>query len=65
MYDPLKDMKLTPIGQNADGSGIFLDTNTNETISEAEATKRYGKDSSSAGFTDDDYYNTLLASLPA
>lgn len=42
VYDPLKDTKLTPIGQNKDWSGIYLDTRTNQTISEGEAKSLYG-----------------------
>lgn len=41
VYDPNQDKNLTPIGQNRDGSGIFLDKNTNKTISEGEAKSMY------------------------
>lgn len=43
VYDPLKDTKLTPIGQNKDWSGIYLDTRTNQTISGKEAEALYGQ----------------------
>lgn len=42
VYDPNQDTNLTPIGQNNDGTGVYLDKNTNKTISESEAKNLYG-----------------------
>jgi hypothetical protein len=46
VYDPNQDKNLTPIGQNKDGTGIYLDKNTNQTISESEAKAKYGQQQS-------------------
>lgn len=43
VYDPNQDKNLTPIGQNKDGTGVYLDKNTNQTISESEAKAKYGQ----------------------
>lgn len=51
VYDPLKDKQLTPIGTNKDGSGIFLDTRTNKTISWDEAKALYSSTVSQSGYT--------------
>lgn len=42
VYDPNQDTNITPIGQNKDGTGIYIDNNTNKTISEEEAKALYG-----------------------
>jgi len=43
VYDANQDKNLTPIGQNADGSGIFYDNTTGETITGKEAEAMYGQ----------------------
>jgi hypothetical protein len=43
VYDANQDKNLTPIGQNADGSGIFYDNTTGKTVTGKEAEAMYGQ----------------------